>query len=107
MIYDHLVSEKEALELRNMASSLVHEMGETNYYSRESINLHWVNLHHVFKEGYKLNVFKDKDFDLINKASKAAKVSSKILVLSFFIFLNQKTKVESKKLKIYYQLCTV
>ena len=75
LIYDHLVSSEEAQELRKMASSLIYELGETNYYTRESLNLYFVNLYKVFREGYKLNIFEDKDFDLINKASKAAKVN--------------------------------
>ncbi|XP_015793951.1 2-oxoglutarate and iron-dependent oxygenase domain-containing protein 3 [Tetranychus urticae] len=73
LIYDELVSLEEAARLRQMAAKLVYEIGETNPYSRESINLHWVNLHTVFKRGYKEKVFNETDFKLVKKASERAK----------------------------------
>ncbi|XP_074599144.1 2-oxoglutarate and iron-dependent oxygenase domain-containing protein 3-like [Brevipalpus obovatus] len=73
LVYDELMTTEEALELRKMAAKLVYEMGETNPFSRESVNLHWVNLHHVFKKGYKQNVFNESDFNLIKRASERAR----------------------------------
>ncbi|XP_053205677.1 2-oxoglutarate and iron-dependent oxygenase domain-containing protein 3-like isoform X2 [Panonychus citri] len=73
LIYDELVPMEEAIRLRQMAAKLVYEIGETNPYSRESTNLHWVNLHTVFKRGYKEKVFNETDFKLIKKTSEQAK----------------------------------
>ena len=75
LVYDELVSMEDALELRKMAAKLVYELGETNPFSRESVNLHWVNLHHVFKKGFKQDVFNESDFKLIKRASERARVS--------------------------------
>lgn len=65
----------DALELRKMAAKLVYEMGETNPFSRESLNLHWVNLHHLFRKGYKLGIFNDTEFGIIKRTSERAKVT--------------------------------
>lgn len=49
-------------------------IGDTNYHNRESYNLRWINLHHLFKYGAQDKIFDDNDFEMIRNTSEAVKV---------------------------------
>lgn len=75
VITDSLLQEHEIARLRSLAQKITEEVGYQSYANRESINLKWMNLHKLFKmQKEKKNVLKQKDYELIKKASEAAKV---------------------------------
>lgn len=86
MITDELVNKTDVLKLRKMAIKLIDKIGDTNFHNRESINLKWVNLHNVFRKGPAAKVFSNKDFQLINRAAEAARVSADTILMASCCF---------------------
>lgn len=74
VITDSLMKPDEIARLRSLAQKITEEIGYQSYANRESINLKWMNLHKLFRmQKEKSNILKQKDYDLIKKASEAAK----------------------------------
>ena len=75
VISDTLMTQNETARLRYLAQKITEEIGYQSYSNRESINLKWMNLHKLFKlHKEKGNVLREKDYELIKKASENAKV---------------------------------
>lgn len=75
VISDTLMTPNETARLRHLAQKITEEIGYQSYSNRESINLKWMNLHKLFRlQKEKGNVLKEKDYQLIKKASENAKV---------------------------------
>ena len=84
---DELVDKEDIMKLRKLAERLTEEVGYQSYSNRESINLKWINLHKLFRmQKEKKNILKQKEYELIKKASEAAKVSSWSIKRPFFEF---------------------
>ena len=76
VISDTLMKPEENARLRLLAQNITETIGYQSYSNRESINLKWMNLHKLFRlQKEKGNVLKEKDYQLIKKASENAKVS--------------------------------
>jgi len=73
MITDSLMKPCEIARLRRLAANITETIGYQSYANRESINLRWMNLHVLFRKNKTNLVLKQKDYDLIRKASLAAK----------------------------------
>jgi len=73
LILDELIANKSLNRLREMSRLYTTVIGDTNYHNRESYNLRWINLHHLFKYGVQDNIFNDDDFELIRNTSEAVK----------------------------------
>lgn len=87
MVTDELMDKNDLVELRKMAIRLIDKLGDTTFRNRESINLKWINLHNVFRKGPQAKVFREKDFQLINKAAERARVS--LTVLKMFVVYSE------------------
>ncbi|XP_015785926.1 2-oxoglutarate and iron-dependent oxygenase domain-containing protein 3 [Tetranychus urticae] len=73
MITDELVSRADTMKLRQLAMKVIDRMGQTNFHNRESINLKWINLHNLFRNGTENGVLTESDFQLIKNTSEAAR----------------------------------
>jgi len=73
VLTDRLVEPDEVAHLRRLAARITEEIGFQSYANRESINLRWLNLHVLFQKNKGKNFLKAKDYELIHKASLAAK----------------------------------
>lgn len=74
MITDELISQEDTIKLRQLAMKVIDRMGQTNFHNRESINLKWINLHNLFRNGTSSGVLTENDFQLIKNTSEAARV---------------------------------
>ena len=75
LIFDDMIEKKSMLKLQEMAQRYCTALGDTNFHNRESYNLRWINLHHLFKYGPQEKMFDEQDFELIRNTSEAVKVS--------------------------------
>lgn len=68
------------MSLRRLTERLTDTVAYQSYANRESINLKWINLHKLFRmQKDRKNVLKEREYELIKKASEAAKVISSFL----------------------------
>lgn len=74
VITDSLMKPCEIARLRKLAAKITEQIGFQSYTNRESINLRWMNLHVLFRKNKTNSILKAKDYQLIRKASLAAKV---------------------------------
>jgi len=74
VITDSLMEKDEIARIRHLAQKITEEIGLQSYANRESLNLKWMNLHKLFRMVRdKKYSMKNKDYELIKKASEAAK----------------------------------
>lgn len=74
LIFDDMINRESMEKLRDMARRYCTVLGDTNFQNRESYNLRWINLHHLFKYGPQEDMFNEQDYDLIRNTSEAVKV---------------------------------
>lgn len=79
VITDTLMKPCEIARLRRLAANITESIGYQSYSNRESINLRWMNLHVLFRKNKTKHVLRQKDYDLIRKASLTAKVSALVV----------------------------
>lgn len=75
MVVDDLLPEDQIKALRKTAEKVLNRVGDVSPANRESLNLQWINLHTLFKRNATRKVITKKDFQLIQNASEAARVS--------------------------------
>ncbi|RWS03377.1 2-oxoglutarate and iron-dependent oxygenase domain-containing protein 3-like protein, partial [Dinothrombium tinctorium] len=73
LVYDQVVTKKEALRLRKIAAKLIDKIGDKSRFIRESLNLKWVNLHNAFRKGHQMKIFSEKDYELVRKTGETVK----------------------------------
>jgi hypothetical protein len=74
LVFDDMIATESMHKLREMAQRYCTVLGDTNFQNRESYNLRWINLHHLFKYGPQEQMFDEQDYELIRNTSEAVKV---------------------------------